>query len=98
MYAFIGVACLAVTSLLTGPTPSTLDPTENTFAPQFVNDTNATATVDYCNRGAACAPTIWTERLRPGQSASDNISSGPGDLSVFVVKTTGHPRCIRLER
>jgi len=72
------------------------DPTENTFAPQIVNDTKSTATVVYCDGSSSCKPNAWKETLRPGKETSDNISAGRGDLSVFVVTGGGNTRCLRL--
>jgi len=72
------------------------DPTENTFAPQLVNDTRSTATVVYCNGSSSCEPDAWKETIRPGKRTSDNISAGRGNLSVFAVTDGGQTRCIRL--
>jgi hypothetical protein len=87
---------LALTSVLAGCTIN--DPTENTFAPRIVNDTRSTATIVYCNGISSCKPYFWTETLHAGASTSDNISAGPGDLSVFAVTANDGRCCIRLAR
>jgi hypothetical protein len=91
--ALVGVAAAGV---LAGCAIS--DPTENTFAPQIVNDTKSPATVVYCDGSSSCKPNAWKETLRSGKRTSENISAGRGALSVFVVTDGGNTRCIRLSR
>ena len=90
----VGLLFFAVTGAIAGCAVS--DPTENTFAPQIINDTQAMATVAYCNGSHSCEPNLWTERLRPGKTTAHNISAGGGNLSVFVVSERAARRCIRL--
>ena len=74
------------------------DPTENEFAPDFINDTAHTATVAYCNGASSCRKHWWTMSLRPGERTSSNINAGRGNLSVFLVEQSGRHVCIRLAR
>jgi hypothetical protein len=72
------------------------DPTETEFAPNIVNDTQSAATMVYCSGTSTCGKPWRTESIRPGQSTSDSINAGHGNLSVFVVRANGISRCIRL--
>jgi hypothetical protein len=74
------------------------DPTENEFAPQIINDTRSTATVDYCNGSSSCGSATWTDTIRPGRKSSDSINAGRGNLAVFAVREDGTSRCIRITR
>jgi type V secretory pathway adhesin AidA len=90
---------LLVVALAGAPAGCALsDPTENTFAPQIINDTALTAIIAYCNGAHSCKPTMWEETLRPRKKTGDNISAGGGNLSVFVLSERGNRRCIRLAR
>ena len=87
---------LALAGVLAGC--SINDPTENEFAPQIVNNTPSTATMVYCSGSSTCGSAAWTETLRPGQTTSDSINAGRGNLAVFVVTQHGVRMCIRLAR
>jgi hypothetical protein len=90
----VGLAVLALAISVTGC--SINDSTETEFAPQIINNTRWSATMLYCGGTSSCGKPWWTERLRPGQSTSDSINAGHGNLSVFLVMTKGTRGCIRL--
>lgn len=92
----LGFGLLALAALLAGCAIN--DPTENEFAPQIINNTRTTVTIYYCRGSSSCGNAWWTETLRPGQTTSDSISAGRGNLSVFVVREDDERRCIRLAR
>lgn len=91
---WFGFGAVALAAALTGCGAS--DPTENEFAPKIINDTQAMASIAYCKGTSSCAAHWWDETLPPGQSTSDSINAGRGQLSVFVVNERGHRGCIRL--
>jgi hypothetical protein len=91
---WFGFGAAALAGALAGCAIS--DPTENEFAPKIVNDTQARATVAYCNGASSCTEHWWNEMLRPGQTTSDSVNAGGGSLSVFAVSERGQRRCIRL--
>jgi len=92
----LGVSALVLAGSLAGCAIN--DPTETEFAPNIVNDTGALATIAYCNGGSSCKDYAWKETVRPGQTTSDSINAGRGNLSVFVVREERGRRCIRLAR
>lgn len=74
------------------------DPTENEFAPSFINDTASTATIAYCKGSSSCAESWWMETLRPDERTANSINAGRGNLSVFLIRDHGRRLCIRIAR